>query len=167
MTGSAIEEVVTELLWSYRQLYLPGVEGDGTSAADYDRCQRESAQAWSALQAAFSHKRGFREATLRDMSEGALERLTEQLVGWSREIQWPGRADDGLWRSEADTAEECVEKTALFMRDQYWPFTKIIRVYLSAQVLKTGIVLADLPGKDDAAPVFGRHYNASCFRGRW
>ncbi|EOO01166.1 hypothetical protein UCRPA7_3322 [Phaeoacremonium minimum UCRPA7] len=35
------------------------------------------------------------------------------------------------------------------MADRYWPFTKIIRIYLNAQVLKTGVVLADLPGLQD------------------
>ena len=152
LSPSEIEDVIKELLWSYRQLYLPGAEGNNTSAQDYARYQRESAQAWSALGAAFKLKRGFREDMLQDMSEGALERLTARLIEWSREIKWPGRAGGGLWRSTADTAEECVEKTGLFMEDQYWPFTKIIRVYVSAQVLKTGIVLADLPGKDDAIP---------------
>lgn len=154
LSGTATEESIKELLWSYRQLYLPGVEDESTSAADYARYQRESAQAWSALEAAFRHKRGFSEGMLRDMSKGALERLTAQLIGWSREIEWPEGASDCLWRSTADTAEECVKKTALFMQDRYWPFTKIIRVYLSAQVLKTGVVLADLPGKDVATPSF-------------
>ena len=113
------------------------------------------------MEAAFSHKRGFGKAMLRDMSEGALERLTKQLVAWSRDIQWPDQAGDGLWRAEANTAEECVEKTGLFMQDQHWPFTKIIRVYLSSQVLKTGVVLADLPGKGNTAP----HYlwDTSCY----
>jgi hypothetical protein len=152
LSPSEIEDVIKELLWSYRQLYLPGAEGQSTSAQDYARYQRESAQAWSALGAAFKLKREFRENMLQDMSQGALERLTAQLIEWSREIKWPG-GGNGLWRSAADTAEECVEKTGLFMQDQYWPFTKIIRVYLNAQVLKTGIVLADLPGKNDAIPV--------------
>ena len=158
MAGSAIEEVITELLWSYRQLYLPGVEGERTTDEEYIKYAKESEQAWSSLQAAFTHKRGFGQAMLRDMSEGALERLTRQLVAWSRDIQWPDQAGDGLWRSEANTAEECVEKTGLFMQDQYWPFTKIIRVYLSSQVLKTGVVLADLPGKGNNAPVFGKTF---------
>ncbi|KAK3306258.1 uncharacterized protein B0T15DRAFT_396538 [Chaetomium strumarium] len=149
LSGSATEDVIKELLWSYRQLYLPGVEDEGTSAEDYARYQRESAQAWSALEAAFKHKPEFKEEMLRDMSEGAMERLTEQLIGWSREIEWPDGTGDGVWRSTANTAEECARKTAVFMQDRYWPFTKVIRVYLNAQVLKTGVVLADLPGLQD------------------
>ncbi|KAK4152198.1 hypothetical protein C8A00DRAFT_35109 [Chaetomidium leptoderma] len=149
LRASAIEEVVHELLWNYRQLYLPGV-ADHHSSVDNLQHQRESAQAWSALEAAFGHQPEFGEGMLRDMSsEDALERLTAQLVEWSREIEWPESAVDGLWRSTADSAEECVEKTSVFMQNQYWPFTKIIRIYLNAQVLKTGGVLADLPGLQD------------------
>jgi hypothetical protein len=145
--------VVGELLWNYRQPYFPGVQDDA-SAEDYERHQRESRQAWSALEAAFGHQPSFNEELLRDMSDGASERVTAQLVEWSREIEWPEGVEDGLWRSTADSAEECVEETALFMQDQYWPFTKLIRIYLNAQVLKTGVVLADLPGKHaSGAPV--------------
>lgn len=122
-----IETVLKELLWSYRQLYLPGVESDEISAQDYARYQRESAQAWSALEAAFQHKRDFRPERLQDMTEGALERITSQLVQWSQEIEWPSGGADGIWKSTANTADECSEKTELFMADRYWPFTKIIR----------------------------------------
>lgn len=127
MPQPEIEEVLSELLWSYRQLYLPLVESADTSEADYARFTRESAQAWSALEAAFGHRREFREEQLRDMSEGAEERMKERLVGWSRELEWPDGVVDGRWSSAADSAEECCEKVQVFMRDQYWPFTKVIR----------------------------------------
>jgi hypothetical protein len=147
LSPSAIEDVISELLWNYRQLYLPGIEEEGPSAENFHQLRRESAQAWSALEAAFKHQPGFSEGMLRDMSEGAMDRLKTRLVEWSHEIEWPDGDDDGLWISTADSAEECREKTAVFMQDRYWPFTKIIRIYLNAQVLKTGVVLADLPGK--------------------
>ncbi len=127
LSASEIETVVKELLWSYRRLYLPDVESDETSAQDYARYERESLQAWSALEAAFKHKPEFDQHRLRDMSDGALERITSQLTEWSREIRWPEGGDNGTWRSTAETAEECCEKTGLFMADRYWPFTKIIR----------------------------------------
>ena len=127
MSASEIETVLKELVWSYRQLYLPGVESDETSAQDYARYQRESAQAWSALEAAFKHKKEFKQERLRDMSDGALERVTSQLVQWAQEIEWPEGGANGIWTSTAQTAEECCEKTELFMTDRYWPFTKIIR----------------------------------------
>ncbi|KAK3291870.1 uncharacterized protein B0H64DRAFT_420096 [Chaetomium fimeti] len=139
LSAQAIEDVIGELVWNYRQLYLPRIVAEGPSGTDYPRCQRESDQAWSALEAAFGHHSGFTEEMLQDQSDGALESVTARLVAWSREIEWPGGAADGFWRSTANTAEECVEQTSVFMQDRYWPFTKIIRVYLNAQVLKTGV----------------------------
>ena len=88
---------------------------------------RESEQAWSGLSAAFKHKRQFTQKFAQDMSDGALERITDQLVQWADEIEWPTGGGDGLWMSTAQTADECVEKTKLFMQDRFWPFTKIIR----------------------------------------
>lgn len=127
LSASEIETHVAELLWSYRQLYHPSIESDQTTAEDYVRYTRESAQAWSALEAAFRHKREFKEELLRDQSEGAQERVTTQLVQWSLEIDWPEGGVNGRWKATADTPEECCAKTERFMQDRYWPFTKIIR----------------------------------------
>jgi hypothetical protein len=125
-----IEEMLHELLWSYRQFFLPDVESDATPAADYNRYMRESEHAWSALVAAFGHKRQFRRDMLQDMADGAFEVIHAKLVEWAREIKWPrgdAGAPEGIWRSTAETADQCREKTSVFMQDSYWPFTKIIR----------------------------------------
>lgn len=127
MPQAEIEGVLSELLHSYRQLYLPGVHSDNTPDDDYARYMRESAQAWSALEAAFNHQSEFNEGRFRDVEEGSLERNTARLVEWSREIQWPEGVTDGRWTSTAESAVEFRRKTQLFMRDQYWPFTKAIR----------------------------------------
>ncbi|KAI1870179.1 hypothetical protein JX265_006349 [Neoarthrinium moseri] len=155
-----IEEMVKELLWSYRQLFLPGVDSDITSDADHARYTRESEQAWCALEAAFGHQPGFQKSMLQDMSEGALGMIEERLIGWTRTLNWPTTDRKGFWTSTALTADECWEKTNIFMQDRYWPFTKIIRIYLSASVLKTGLVLADLPDqslKSSLYAVLTRH----------
>lgn len=130
LSGSEIEDMIGELLWSYRRLYLPGIASDETPAAEYTQYMRESEQAWSALEAAFQHQRGFSREMLQDMSDGSLERLRDRLIGWARDIEWPrgdDEARDGIWRSTAATGEECCKKTSLFMQDSYWPFTKVIR----------------------------------------
>jgi hypothetical protein len=139
LSKAGIDEHIAELVWSYRQLYLPIVESNDTSAEDYTRFQRESDQAWSALQAAFAHKREFSKQYLRNQDEGAYERIKDQLCQWSREIQWPTGDEpgngSGVWKSFASTAEECCEKTKLFMEDRYWPFTKVIRFVGTATCL--------------------------------
>ncbi|RDW87518.1 hypothetical protein BP5796_03212 [Coleophoma crateriformis] len=148
LSKSEIEEVVKELLWNYRQIFLPDVEDDEIDTKEYARCMRESELAWSALEAGFKHQRSFNKELLRDMSEEGLAKATDQLIQWAHDIEWPD-GGTGTWRSTADTAEECCNKTSIFMQDRFWPFTKIIRVYLNAQVLKTGAVLTDLPGLQD------------------
>ncbi|KAL1878541.1 hypothetical protein VTK73DRAFT_7882 [Phialemonium thermophilum] len=155
LSAGEIEEHIRELLWSYRRLYLPGVNASSTTEADYRTYERESEQAWSALEAAFRHKGSeFTPETAKDMSEGAQERLLRKLTEWASEIQWPRSPTgsggvDGFWTATASTTQECVELTKKFMHDRYWPFTKIIRVFLSAQILKSGVVLTDLPGLHD------------------
>lgn len=96
-------------------------------AKEYARYQRESEQAWSALEAGFNHQRGFNKNLLSDMAEGGLERATSQLIQWAHELEWPDGGNSGVWKATADTAEECCEMTSIFMQDRFWPFTKIIR----------------------------------------
>uniref|UniRef100_A0A8H7K460 G domain-containing protein n=2 Tax=Clonostachys TaxID=110564 RepID=A0A8H7K460_BIOOC len=149
LSSTGIEEHISELLWSYRQLYLPILESASLSPKDYTRIQRESEQAWSALQTAFGDRRQLSKSYLQNQDEGAYESIKTQLCKWADEIQWPAGADSGVWKSTASTADECCDKTRIFMQDRYWPFTKIIRVYIDSQVLKTGMILADLPGLQD------------------
>jgi hypothetical protein len=114
-------------VWNYRQLFLPNIESDEVDAKDYQRYQRESEQAWSALEAAFKHQKLFKKEFLSDMAEGALEKVTDQLIQWTKDLDWPNGENTGMWKSTASTAEECCEKTSIFLQDRFWPFTKIIR----------------------------------------
>jgi hypothetical protein len=127
LSNPEIEELLKELLWKYRQTLLPEINQDSVDAQDYTRYLRESAQALSALEAAFKHQSQFSEGFLSDMSEGALERISQQLIQWTNELVWPEGGNSGRWTSTASTAEECCEKTSVFMNDRFWPFTKIIR----------------------------------------
>jgi hypothetical protein len=161
--------MIRGLLWSYRRLYENGVDLPETPADEYQKAERESGEAWSALEAAFGHHRDFDEQSLRDQSDGAVEKIREKLVAWSRAIAWPEGSNGGKWTSTAQTALECSEKTAIFMSDQHWPFTKVLwlvqspfkwhlwpmtngasSIYVDAVVLKAGVVLVDLPGLRDA-----------------
>ncbi|KAM0272239.1 hypothetical protein ACHAQH_008760 [Verticillium albo-atrum] len=155
-SGAALEELVKELAWSYRQLYLPDSQKpELTSDREYANYQKESDQAWSALQAAFRHHKDFSAELLRDVSDGAADRINHQLLQWAREIKWPSGGSTSAtgsctrWASTADTAEECCEKTRAFMEDALWPFTKLIQVHLSSPILDSGVILADLPGLND------------------
>jgi hypothetical protein len=127
LSESEIENLLKELVWKYRQIYLPWVESDEVNPKDYAQWQKESEHAWSALEAAFAHQREFKKEFLTDMTDGALERVTDRLVRWTKDIEWPEGGASGRWTSTAQTAEECYNRTNTFMRDRLWPFTKIIR----------------------------------------
>lgn len=127
-----ISQHIDELLWNFRRLFLPRAEElskceDRVSEKEYARYERESDQAWSALEAAFQHETLFTRDFLSDNSVGALERVTSQLLDWAHGIQWPDSGSSGIWKSTAHTADECCELTSTFMQDKLWPFTKIIR----------------------------------------
>ena len=130
LSESEIEELMKELVWSYRQLYLPNLEQEASSE-DYKRYQAESERAWSALEAAFGHHPEFRKEFLRDQSPEAPDKIVTRLLEWTKDLDWPEGGIDGVWKSTAQSAEECCDKTAIFMRDRVWPFTKIIRHVVS------------------------------------
>ena len=127
LSKAEIADTIKELVWNYRQVFLPGAQSDEAYAGDDARFVRESEQAWCVLEAAFKHEGQFSKEMLQDMSEGALERIQDQLISWTDDIAWPDGGSSGFWTSSATTPEECSEKTSIFMQDRYWPFTKIIR----------------------------------------
>ncbi|KAH7032663.1 uncharacterized protein B0I36DRAFT_361443 [Microdochium trichocladiopsis] len=153
-------ELINDLVWNYRQFYLPVVESGETSPEEHRRFSRESDHAWSALETAFKHCDGFDESFLQgsladsmSADEEAVQeetkRIAARLIEWADEIEWPAGAEGGLWSTTAQDAAECWTKTRLFTSNSVWPFTQRIRIYIDAQILKAGIVLADLPGLQD------------------
>ncbi|KAL8846664.1 MAG: hypothetical protein Q9221_008271 [Calogaya cf. arnoldii] len=145
-----IEEQLHELLVSYRELYQPGLEEAlENDPSVYREIEKKSAVAASTLQSIFPDHPEVAPHQLRDQSEGAFERILDELKRLASRIQWPTDAVNGRWTATATTSSECHEKVAYFMEKGLWPLTNMVRIYLSAQVLKTGVILADLPGYRD------------------
>lgn len=127
LSEMASKEHIKELLWSFRRsIFLPDVSEGSLSATGYTK-DEESKQAWLTLSAAFGSEEGFNHNFLCDQSDRAFERITDQLVQWSKNIPWPSGSTDGKWTTYAETADECFEYTRPFVRDRLWPFTRIIR----------------------------------------
>ena len=142
LSDSDIGEYVEELIWSYRQFFMKEwSEND----KDFNKQEAESEVAWSTLNAAFGD-RGKLKTLFGDDSHAGLQVIKDKLLEWCKDLAWPEGGNSGLWISTAETADECCDKTAVFMNDRLWPFTKVIRIYLDAPVLQAGVVLADLPG---------------------
>lgn len=127
----ASKEHIKELLWSYRRKLLPNIPESSLSASDRKpdnaKFAEESKRAWVALKATFGSEKGFNRDFLDDQSDGALERITDQLIQWSADIPWPSGSTDGKWTIYAENADECYEHTKPFVRGRLWPFARIIR----------------------------------------
>ena len=125
MNDAEISDQISELLYSYRELYIEGTE-EAASAAEYKDYQSRSELAWHTLEAAFGHRKELTPEYLQDKSEGAVDRIFKQLKTWASEFDWPGDRK-GVWISSASVAKECSKKASIFAKASLWPFTKVIR----------------------------------------
>ena len=148
LTKPEIEDMVKELVWNYRHVLLPDISADTMSAEEFQQLERQREVAWSALSAAFSHHKDLQSLCDRD-HEGAYDDTVQRLIEWAGQLEWPDKGIHGKCQYLANTAEECSEKTEQFMDDKFWPFTRVIRIFSRSQVLKSGLILVDLPGLRD------------------
>lgn len=149
-TTEEMEEQLEELLFSYRQPYQQGLQAElGDSSLEYQSLERQSEVALATLQSIFPGREETSPVYLQDTLDGAFCRILDTLKQLASELRWPPGAVDGKWVSTAKTAIECNEKVGLFMQEGLWPLTEVVRIYLKAQVLMSGIILADLPGYRD------------------
>lgn len=155
------EDLIRELVWSYRQLYLPDI--DKASGEEFNKISKESQVAWSSLQAAFGHHRELKSLCDKK-TQGANAEIIEKLLAWKNELEWPAGHEDGRWEHFVESADECCDLTSGLMQDKYWPFIKVIRfvlyilkltlctgtdetrIFLQTSVLENGLILVDLPG---------------------
>ncbi|KAI9698042.1 MAG: hypothetical protein M1836_004395 [Candelina mexicana] len=150
MTDAEIDEQLRELLWSYRQFHLYDLKSNDITVDEQQHLADQSNIAWSTLHAAFGHEKYLTESYLQDKSPGAEEKLQEQLVQWTKQLKWPTQARKNGSFGSAKTIEECNDQLERFRTGNLWPFVKVVRVYLSSQILKSGAILADLPGFHDS-----------------
>ena len=159
---------------------MPGSKAELSDPDIYQVAKRESDNAISTLQSIFPAWRETESDYLPGEWGGASDltcgEIEAELQILAKDLSWPTGAADGKWLSTAADAAECHQKVAEFIKHGLWPLTNIVRcahdahcpasykirftdsrclgrIYLSAQVLKTGIVLADLPGKTPPAIV--------------
>ncbi len=70
---------------------------------------------------------GFDLEKMKDESEGAHDRILDQLREWGRALQWPKEMEDGYWEAKADTVEEVSELVKPFTDRGLWVFVRITR----------------------------------------
>ncbi|KAJ5726029.1 uncharacterized protein N7483_007386, partial [Penicillium malachiteum] len=158
MSTGEMKELLEELLLSFREWFVPSARQEIESEAARQECQRAAERAWETFRSLFKSQPGLTIGFLSDDQHGADETILHQLERWAYAglTHRPGGAQAVDYSATASDVLDCQDLLDILTADHQgnelpalWPFIKIIRVYLSSPVLRTGLVLADLPGFRD------------------
>ncbi|PWY79246.1 hypothetical protein BO70DRAFT_57351 [Aspergillus heteromorphus CBS 117.55] len=157
MNTAEIRELLEELLSSFRKYYTDAyreVEGK----EEQEKLKATAKKAWDTLRSLFPSQPGLDLEFLSREGEAAVASILTTLESWAvAGLDYrPGGRDATQYTMVAHHADECMEQLDSLMADPkeenrpaVWPFVKLIRVYLRSPILRTGLVLADLPGFRD------------------
>ncbi|KAJ6031623.1 hypothetical protein N7540_002355 [Penicillium herquei] len=158
MSTGEMKGLLEELLLSFRQWFVPSARQEIGSGAEREECQGAAERAWETFRSLFKSQPGLTIGFLSDDNHGADETILRELERWAYAglTHRPGGAQALDYSATASDVSDCQELLDMLTADNQgnerpalWPFIKIIRVYLSSPVLRTGLVLADLPGFRD------------------
>lgn len=127
MTDDEIDELLRELLWSYRQFYVCDLNKNDVTADERKEFEEQSKLAFDTLQVAFGANKILTKEYLQDPSDGAEERIKAQLKIWREQLKWPVKKHEGKWLGTADNVQKLNEKPREFSSGNLWPFVKVIR----------------------------------------
>ncbi|EAW18094.1 uncharacterized protein NFIA_080380 [Aspergillus fischeri NRRL 181] len=157
MDNAEIRELLEELLSSVRKYYTDAYR-DVRDATEQEDIKAAAKRAWDTLLSLFPNQPALELDFLSRDGEDAVESIVTTLEEWAMAglDHRPGGRDSLLYSAVARHADECMEQLDNLMADSregdrpaLWPFVKLIRVYLRSPILRTGLVLADLPGFRD------------------
>ncbi|KAL9115184.1 MAG: hypothetical protein Q9227_000978 [Pyrenula ochraceoflavens] len=145
------EEIIVELQELLEDLQRPKlIERTDVSALELEEAEKRHARAKDTLQAAFGNRSrypDFEVRALESQDHQTFHETLNQLIGWAAQLPWPQGTHDGRWNSSADSVGDVHGIIRPFFEKGLWVFVKTIRIFLGAKVLKTGLILADLPGE--------------------
>ncbi|KAE8380157.1 hypothetical protein BDV26DRAFT_258086 [Aspergillus bertholletiae] len=156
MDEDEVKELLRELVQSFRMFYTDTFR-EVIGVEEQEKIRDEATRAERTLKSMFKDQPELTREFLSDQTDGALSRILGWLGGWAAQscTRRPGGA--ALQHTIIpDGVQECRSQLDMLTMDprdesevSIWPFIKLIRVYLRSPVLRTGLVLADLPGFRD------------------
>ncbi|KAJ5813614.1 uncharacterized protein N7503_000364 [Penicillium pulvis] len=158
MNSEEIRELLEELLRSFRLYRCESSFNDIGSIDEKESLMDAADRAEGTLKSLFESQPDWGLDFLRDESEGAEKAILVKLEGWAlAEVsRRPGSHDSLVYTVVSDNLKGCIEQLDYLAADShtgggpvFWPFTKLLRVYLKSPILRTGLVIADLPGFRD------------------
>ncbi|KAF4273055.1 hypothetical protein CNMCM8812_008067 [Aspergillus fumigatus] len=157
MDHAEIRELLEELLSSVRKYYTDAYR-EVRDATEQEDIKAAARRAWDTLLSLFPNQPALDLDFLSRDGEDAVESIVTTLEEWARAglDHRPGGRDSLRYSVVARHADECMEQLDYLTADSregdrpaLWPFVNVIRVYLRSPILRTGFVLADLPGFRD------------------
>ncbi|KAJ5610470.1 hypothetical protein N7510_007189 [Penicillium lagena] len=151
-------ELLQELLRSFRHFFCPSEFQQITSSADRESLRQAATRAQETLEYLFQNQPEYSHEAFCSEEDGAYDALLGQLEQWSSaELS---RKPDGLhtfkYTVTADDLLSCKDQLNFLTANSHdngqpvlWPFIKLITVYLDSVILRTGLVVADMPGFGD------------------
>ena len=173
MDNAEVRELLEELLSAVRKYYT-GAFREVSEPGEQEDIRSAAGRAWNTLLSLFPDQPELDLDFVSQEGGDAVEPIITRLEEWAMAAQdsRPGGRNSLQYSVVANHADECMEQLDSLMADSRdrnrpasWPFVKLIRfetvsssipdidafltttrVYLSSPVLRTGLILADLPG---------------------
>ncbi|KAJ5263281.1 hypothetical protein N7478_010886 [Penicillium angulare] len=159
MASDDIRELLEELLRSFRVYYCESLNQEITSAEERAKCEVEADNAWTALDSIFHDQHELTQEFLLGEGSAAWEAIINKLQKWANTAV-AGRSGDGqglVSKVSTGSLQACKDYLDHLSAESHengdpvlWPFIKLIRVYLKSPILRTGLVVTDLPGFRDS-----------------
>lgn len=175
MNDDEMQELLEELVRSFRQGYTEAIHDEGLTEQDRQKIIDTANRSWETLNSLFRNQAGLTHEFLSNQNNSETV-ILERLKEWAIAViaGRPGAADNLRFSFVANDLVECKNQLDALTTTPsggespaIWPFIKLIRcvyitvlyiyineltiddlrrVYLQSPVLRTGLILADLPG---------------------
>ncbi|KAL5349513.1 hypothetical protein ACLOAV_005808 [Pseudogymnoascus australis] len=147
MNDGEIEGLLRQCVVDYRQHHLPDLDSPLVSS-EAEALENKAKIAWDTLTAAFGNTPGCTEERFRDQAIST-DYIQREVHAWKNGIRWPAGFNAPGVLIHSAIPEDCVTRIDTFLSGRIWPFVKVVRIYLDAEILNSGLVLVDLPGFHD------------------
>ncbi|KAK2743243.1 hypothetical protein FQN57_004932 [Myotisia sp. PD_48] len=142
--GLELDQELAQLLDDYRAPFSPSALSSEVSADEMVELERNSEAARLSLEQSLS-RHADRDIEL--LKSDSYEHALSCVKRWARMIEWPDDVSHGRYSATARDFPHLRQLLDTYVPDSLLAFVKTVRVYVPAQVLQNGLIIADLPGK--------------------
>lgn len=153
------KEQMENLLDDWRR---PDLEGITPADGEFKIINENSKAALSVIKAALGGVSGFNLQRIEYGKNGVTrEDAVEVLHRWVQQMPMPpGATLDGNYSQDFDNTKSLQKAIQDFQQTGLWPFVGNMSILFDSEVLKDGLVIADLPGCFDSNPIRARTADA-------